>query len=233
MRSNAYLFVHPATELPLSQAQRQTSAIVSASKRSTRCLGAILMIAVTCSSARAQDSVLESQFNTSLYKPEAIRLVEAVHGEWLLRCQEIIPLQRRFCNISAPLRSGDGNVRGIMLLTTDKAGKPGVLLKVDLPVAVARPAVVSSAFTVKRDKGAGIAVTYQQSVTPYFCGKTCDYVFPLDNKLVFALNAGQNADVAVFRDAPPAWRKGEIRPEKLTVRGEGFATALTASTARN
>lgn len=219
--------------LPLSQFMSARNLIQLRSIRHLFRFFAIIFISMIQFQAFAQDGVLESQFNTSLYKPEAIRLVEGMYGEWLLRCQEIIPLQKRFCNISAPLRGADGGVRGIVLLTTDKAGKPGVLVKLDLPVAVGKPAIVSSAFSVKRDKGAAVPVRYEQTITPHFCGRTCDYVFPLDQKLVFALNSGNNADIAVVRDILPAWRKGEVRPEKLTVRGDGFAAALAASTATN
>lgn len=191
-------------------------------------VGPALALALLCGAARAQEA-LAAPLDLSLYREEAIRRLESRHGDWFVRCQEIIPLRRRFCNIAAPLRDGDGRSRGVFLVTTDHAGKPGILLKVETPLVVAQPLAISARFdAVSRKRKA--SVRYERKLSPVICARTCDFVMPLESELAFALNTGAEVEFAVATIASGDWKTGFfVRGETLRLNGAGFDGALKAS----
>lgn len=190
--------------------------------------GLALALAVAAPRAGAQEA-LAAPLDLSLYREEAIRRVESRHGDWFVRCQEIIPLRRRFCNIAAPLRDGGGRSRGVFLVTTDHAGKPGILLKIESPLVVSQPLAISARFeAVARKRKA--SVRYERKLSPVICGRTCDFVMPLESELAFALNSGVEIEFAVATIASGDWKTGFfVRGETLRVSGAGFDGALKAT----
>lgn len=189
---------------------------------------ALALALLSAGAACAQDS-LAAPLDLPLFREDAVRLVETRHGDWLVKCQEIVPLRRRFCNIAAPLRDGGGRARGVFLVTTDHAGKPGILLKIESPLVVAQPVIISARFdAVARKRKA--PVHYERKASPVLCAATCDFVFPLDSELAFALNAGVEIKVAIADYVSGDWRTGFFaRPETLSLGGARFDEALAAS----
>ncbi|QLP96432.1 MAG: hypothetical protein HZY79_02080 [Rhodoblastus sp.] len=125
-------------------------------------LGASVAGAPNGSAAPLDQFPLAAPFDVSMYRDDAVRLVETVHGEWRVKCKEIIPLRRRFCNIMAPLRNTDGRVEGSFLISTDRSGKPGVLMRILTPLVVGRPTVVATRFEA-RAKARAVPVVYRKS----------------------------------------------------------------------
>ena len=175
------------------------------------------------------ESAVAAPLDLSLYRDDALRNIEAAHGDWMVKCTEVVPLRRRFCNLAAPLRDAQGRGRGVFLLTSDRDGRPGVLLKIDAPLVVSRPVVVTTQFDVKAKKGKR-PVRYERKASPLLCGGSCDYVFPLDSELAFALNEGIAVEIEIFAQIAGDWRTGfSARPETLTLSADEFSAALAFS----
>jgi hypothetical protein len=193
-----------------------------------------LMGLLSISNAQCLDALSSPAINASLYSEGAIRKFEKQFDAWTTRCEEIAQLKYRVCNLLAGAYDAKGERRGTILLATDDAGKPTVLISINPPVRVSMPIAVETAFTTKSRKRL-VRVAYKNEFSAILCDAACKYMFPADQRLIFALNDG-NVVKILFHGAERGV-KSPLHPEvrdaaiELTVQGRGFARALQASLA--
>lgn len=77
----------------------------------------------------------------SLYRPEAVRRWAKQSAGWRIACDEIIPLQRRFCSLSTAAHPSHGALLASLTISTGQDGRPAALLV--LPHGVFLPDGVS------------------------------------------------------------------------------------------
>jgi invasion protein IalB len=186
----------------------------------------------------AQSTVVSPAIDTSLFKDGTVQERELKFGNWFLRCQEIVKLQRRNCNLLSAMIDKKGEQRGSILMATDEKGQPGIMVALTLPVRLDTPVVVRSSFSVTSTKKPKktIKVEYANKVIPTICDPSCKYLFAADPKLLFALNEGAEVEFEATQVnlTELTWLSlvGKGEALSLAVRGEGFADAVKASTER-
>ncbi|MDQ0445964.1 hypothetical protein [Methylobacterium aerolatum] len=197
--------------------------------------------------AFAQNPIATPAIDESLFKEGSIQLREFNSKAWYAKCQEIIKIKKRVCNLLSTLPGTDGRPDGSILIATTDAGVPAVMIVLAKDVAEGRPISVKSSNIAQID-GRAVKVEYNTVATSQQCDATCKYMFPLDSRLVFTLNAGEPASIFVPAEepAPPPDPKAKSRKQKhkaeknekvekaaaplYTILGDGFADALKAST---
>ena len=196
--------------------------------------------------AFAQNPIASPAIDESLFKEGSVQLREFNSKAWFAKCQEIIKIKKRVCNLLATLPGTEGRPDGSILIATTDAGVPAVMIVLPKEISEGRPISVRSSNIGKID-GRAIKVEYNTVAVSQLCDVTCKYMFPLDARLVFTLNAGEPALVFVPAEQPVSApvpvpktrdRKQNHKVEKVekvvppsyTIPGEGFADALKAST---
>lgn len=189
---------------------------------------------LSISNAQCLDALSSPAIDASLYSEGSIRKFQKQFDAWTARCDEIAQLKYRVCNLLAGAYDAKGVRRGTILLATDDAGKPTVLIAINPPVRVSMPIAVETAFTTKSRKRL-VRVAYKSEFSAILCDAACKYMFPADQRLIFALNEGNvvkiffhGAEKGVTSPLHPDARDGAI---ELAVQGTGFARALQASLA--
>lgn len=190
------------------------------------------VVLTTSGAVRAQDSLATPAIDASLFKDGAVQERETQFASWYLRCQEIVKLNHRVCNLLSRVVDKDGQGRGSILLATDDKGQPAILIALDQAIVSDRPIQLESSYSVESKKKP-VVVEYKQSVASSNCDKSCKFVFYADPKLVFAMNEGRDISVKVFK--AKASGQGKATKENkddvvaLVVRSDGFAGALKAA----
>lgn len=110
-------------------------------------------------------------------------------------------------------------------------------MMISVPIEVTqRKAISVDASHLGKVDGSVVKVEFSQVVNPMICDNTCKYMFPLDPKLVFILNAGEGVRVST----PPKERVAKKTKKKppvpapetkvMTISGQGFSETLAQST---
>lgn len=191
------------------------------------------VLALTMGAAVAQTPLATPALDDTLFKEGTVQLREFNSGSWYAKCQEIDKIKKRICNLLSTLPSHDGEANGSILIATTDTGVPAVLIALPQDIAKGRSISVKSSNLGKID-GKAVKVEYSTVAASTQCDGTCKYMFPLDPRLVFTLNAGESASVFVPAEEPTA--RGPVKKPKkpevplYTIPGSGFADALKAST---
>ncbi len=168
----------------------------------------------------------------SLFKDGIVEQRETQHGFWHLKCQQIVKMRRRYCNLLSSVVDKDGKSHGAILIATDDTGQPTIMLALTQPVRLDKPLLVSSTFEVPSKKNP-VRVEYKKAVSATLCDISCKFLFAADSQLIFSLNAGKDVSVRVTaaRTLQQRWFRPPIEGDAvtLTVHGNGFANALKAS----
>ncbi|MCJ2013054.1 hypothetical protein [Methylobacterium sp. J-076] len=123
-----------------------------------------------------------------------------------------------------------------MLIATTDAGIPAMMVSIPQEIGHGKPILVESSSLGKVD-GKVVKVEFSQIVNPMICSDTCKYMFPLDPKIVYILNAGEGVHIFAPPKEPVGRGVGKKKPTKpppqvreLTISGRGFAASLAEST---
>jgi hypothetical protein len=128
-----------------------------------------------------------------------------------------------------------GQVGGSVIIASTDAGIPAMLIALPREITQDRPIAVESN-TISKVEGKAVKVEFANTVSPMVCDTSCKYMFPLDSRLVFILNAGDGLAVTAPAPAPPVAGKklSKDKPRSLSrpfaISGRGFAQALSEST---
>jgi invasion protein IalB len=169
----------------------------------------------------------------TLFKDGALQTREVRFDNWYAKCQEIVKVKRRICNLLSTIVDKDGAAQGSVLVATTDNGSPAMMIAISSPILKDKSINLKSNYSSKIDNKV-VKVAYAHTADPSRCDPTCKVIIPLDPKLVFILNAGVELTVEVPYPAPlgqPYTAKGKKDTfVPLIIRGEGFAAALKAST---
>lgn len=183
--------------------------------------------------ANAQAPIATPAIDESLFRDGAIRARQFNSGRWHANCREIVKINKRICNLLGELPS-DGSVpNGSILIATTDNGAPAVMIALPPEVSRKQPIEIKATNVGKVD-GRVVKIEYNTVATLTECDTSCKYMFPLDPRLVYILNAGESG--AVYVPVEEAHLAMSARKTKKAGRpiyiipGEGFAEALRAST---
>lgn len=184
--------------------------------------------------AAADPPIASPAIDESLFKEGAIQLREFNSGAWYAKCQEIVKVKKLICNLLSSLPGQDGRPSGSILIATTDTGVPAVLIVLPKEVSLGRPISVKSS-NLSSVEGRAVKVEYNTVASSPRCEETCKYMFPLDPRLVFTLNAGEPASIFVPAEESPPSAKNKKKDKKVvpplyTIPGNGFAEVLKAST---
>lgn len=183
--------------------------------------------------ARAQTPIATPAIDESLFREGAIEARQFDSGHWHANCREIVKIKKRICNLIGEMPSSGSFVSASILIATTDNGVPAVMIAMPQEVSRGQPISIKANAITKAD-GRAIKIEYDTTAKLTECNTNCKYMFPLDPRLVFVLNAGESAAVYVLgeesRQKVSAKKsKKEERPV-YTIPGEGFSEALKAST---
>jgi hypothetical protein len=182
---------------------------------------------------RAETPIATPAIDESLFKDGAVQAKQYNSGHWYANCQEIMKIKKRICNLLGELTSDGTVANGSALIATTDNGMAAVMISIPAEVSRERPISIKASSVGPVD-GKVVKVEYSNNVSLTECTSTCKYMFPLDQRLVFILNAGEAA--AVFVPAVDNFKKKTLKGVKkeehplYTISGEGSADALKAST---
>jgi hypothetical protein len=178
--------------------------------------------------ARADSDLTSPAIDRSIFKEGAVKSFQAKSGEWISRCDEIVQLKKRICNLVAAVRDDLGRDRGVVIVATDQSGKLNILIKLLTPIVVSAPIAVEASFPLKRERK-GMMMNYRRYESPIVCSETCSFMFSADSRLLYALNQGEAAKIAALvTKGEMNWsRIGPLERVELHFSGEGFSQALT------
>jgi len=185
--------------------------------------------------AQAQTPPLASPaIDESLFKDGAVQARESKFDAWYTKCQEIVKIKRRICNLLSTVNDGDGKAQGTVLVATTDNGAPAMMIALTGPILEDRPIIVQASYGVDTQKKKRVPVTFKNSVKALRCDPSCKFMLSFDPKLVYALNEGKNvtvlAPIPTPDQAATKKRKKKHDVSTLAISGTGFAAALKAST---
>ena len=203
-------------------------------------VGSLLLasvLTVKAGIAQAEEPIATPAFDETLFKDGAVRMREQQFEDWHLKCQEVVKLRQRVCNLLSTLRDVQGQQRGSALVATNETGVPTMLIAVEVPIRQERPIVIESIFETPGRNKKPVKVRYKRSVKVARCDTNCKFIFPFETNLALALNSGSNlsvkASVPTTTSIVPAQTsktaKGAKKDLRLVVSANGFAEALKAS----
>jgi len=167
----------------------------------------------------------------SLFKEGVVENRETKFEAWYAKCQQIVKIQKRVCNLLSSVADKDGQTVGSVLVATDDKGTPAMMISLSTAVLPDKPLVIKTKFAAKTGKKSK-DVNYKKSVLAVQCETGCKFVFPLDTKVVFSLNAGNDVELtALVPPTPDAKKPKKPVVTSLVISGRGFADALEASSA--
>lgn len=182
----------------------------------------------------ADDPFASPAIDPSLFKEGVIESYRATFEDWEINCQQVVRLLSRVCNMSSDVVDEEDHAKGRMLLATDDAGRPSIMLSVAAPLRLDRPVLMKTSFEVPRAGKKPKSTTYQRKLIPLLCELSCRFVFAAENDLLVSLNTGSNvyfeavlARLAADGHVLPVSKSDVVR---FTVSGKGFADALRATT---
>ncbi len=187
------------------------------------------------SAALAQATVASPAIDTSIFKEGAVEDRDFKFEDWYAKCRQIVKIKKRVCNLLSNLTDELGQVGGSVIIASTDAGIPAMLIALPREITQEKPIAVESN-TISKVEGKAVKVEFANTVSPMVCDTSCKYMFPLDSRLVFILNAGDG--LAVTGPAPTLPEAGKKlskdKPRSLsktyTISGRGFASALKEST---
>jgi invasion protein IalB len=183
--------------------------------------------------ASAQATVASPAIDTSIFKEGAVEDRDFKFEDWYARCRQIVKIKKRVCNLLSSLTDELGQVGGSVIIASTDAGIPAMLIALPREITQEKPIAVQSN-TISKVEGKAVKVEFANTVSPMVCDTSCKYLFPLDSRLVFILNAGDG--LAITAPAPPEAPKKSSKdkpkslPKPFTISGRGFAQALSEST---
>ncbi len=183
--------------------------------------------------ASAQTPIATPAIDESLFREGAVQARQFDSGHWHANCREIVKIKKRICNLLGEMPSDGTVANGSILIATTDNGVPAVMIAIPQEVSRKQPISLTASNIGKVD-GRVVKIDYSTVANVTECDATCKYMFPLDPRLVFVLNAGESATVYVPREEAQqkVGSKKTKKEEKpvYTIPGEGFAEALKAST---
>ena len=195
----------------------------------------LLLVTIFSPGISAQEIVATPAIDPSIFKDGEVESRDFKFGEWYAKCQQIIKIKRRICNLLSSVSDADGKPAGSVIIATTDAGIPAMMVSIPSEVTQKKAISVDATHLGKVD-GSVVKVEFSQVVNPMICDTTCKYMFPLDPKLVFILNAGEGVRIS----APPKERVARSTKKKpppapggtkvMTIQGRGFSEALAQST---
>lgn len=203
------------------------------SQNIVRSMFCAVSLSIICGAVKAEEKPLASPaIDQSLFREGAIEERKEEFQYWHINCQEIVKIKRRVCNITSKIFNDDGKAVGSVLAATDDKGTPTLLIAVNGNTKDSPITVETNYKSVRTGKKASIA-NFKKKFRPVRCDPVCKFMFPFDNKLVYSLNEGNEIKVRINNDDKNgdfSSRNKKLLPENLTIRGEGFSSALSAST---
>jgi hypothetical protein len=178
--------------------------------------------------ARADSDLTSPAIDRSIFKEDAVKSLQAKSGEWISRCDEIVQLKKRICNLVAAVRDDLARERGVVIVATDQSGKLNILIKLLTPIVVSAPIVIEASFSLKGERK-GMTMNYKRYESPIVCSETCSFMFPAESRLLYALSQGEAAKIAasVAKGGTNWSRIGPLERVTLHFSGAGFSQALT------
>lgn len=195
----------------------------------------LLSVAVFSSGISAQEIVATPAIDPSIFKDGEVESRDFKFGEWYAKCQQIIKIKRRICNLLSSVSNADGKSAGSVIIATTDAGIPAMMISIPSEISQKKAISVDATHLGKVD-GSVVKVEFFQVVNPMICDNTCKYLFPLDPKLVFILNAGEGVRLSTppkERVARPTKKKptpAQGETKIMTIPGRGFSETLAQST---
>lgn len=194
----------------------------------------LVVLCMTITAAAADPPIASPAIDESLFREGALQLREFNSGAWYAKCQEIVKIKKLICNLLSSLPSQNGEPSGSILIATTDTGVPAVMIALPKEISLGRPISIKSSNLSSVD-GQAVKVEYTAVVSSVRCEETCKYMFPLDPRLVFILNAGESASIFVPAEEAPSAAQHKKKSKKVvlplyTIQGTGFAEALKAST---
>lgn len=194
----------------------------------------LAMLNVTISAATADPPIASPAIDESLFKEGAIQMRQFNSGAWYAKCQEIVKVKKLICNLLSSLLNQNGDAGGSILIATTDTGVPAMMIALPREISLGRPISIKSSHLSSVD-GRAVKVEYTAAASSVRCEETCKYIFPLDPKLVFNLNAGAPASIFVPTEEVQQMTSNQRKSKKVvlplyTIPGNGFADALKAST---
>jgi invasion protein IalB len=154
----------------------------------------VLVSFITANPAQSDTYLTTPAIDKSIFKEDAVKSLQSKSGEWISRCDEIVSLKKRVCNLIAAVRDNKNRDRGVVIIATDRVGKLSVLVKLLAPLAVSEPILIEASFRIKIKTKVTI-VTYQRYASAIVCSDTCNFMFAAESQLLFALNKGESAKI--------------------------------------
>lgn len=200
--------------------------------RSTLACASIVMIITMCGVAWSQNELASPAIDTTIFKDGAVSLREFGFGKWHAKCQEILKIKKRVCNLLSNIYESDDIVVGSVLIATLDNGLPAVVLAF-APSKSKGEDISIDASDILRVDGKLVKVSYANVLKNTICDAGCKYMFPLDPRLVFLLNSGKSARVERLMGSvehSDSKRGHKVSKEKFYIDGNGFAKTLAETT---
>lgn len=172
----------------------------------------------------------------TLYRDGAIQRFSGTHDAWSYVCDEVAKQKKRFCSLRTLVRDPGGVVIAALTVSTGEDGRPAALLRMaaasfnETGIEVwANP--VAPAASKAKPKPQAITKLY-----PAACdANVCQMVWTLPPDHISALNAGSGLQLRFTQPKPgssqlaESLKLGPSRAIEVTVPGQGFSSAVTAS----
>ncbi len=210
----------------------------SAMRRGFGFVRAVLVaVSVSSSGAFGEESVATPALDTSIFKDGEIESRAFSDGEWHAKCQQIVKIKKRICNLLSSVLDKDGKIIGSIIIATTDAGIPAMMISIPSEISSKKEISVVGAH-LSKIAGRVVKVEFSQIINAMICNNTCKYMFPLDPKLVFILNGGESLTVSPspspIKGGPLDAKKklqAVIEANNMIIPGRGFAEILAKSTA--
>lgn len=197
------------------------------------CAAFYVLFAMPEHRANAQETVATPAIDASIFKDGAVEAREFKFDDWYAKCQQIVKIRKRVCNLLTAVSDGTGRVSGSVLIATTDAGIPAMLISLPRELSQEQSISIESSHIGKVD-GKSVKVEFNNTVKPMMCDTSCKHMFPLDPRLVFILNAGESVKVTslgyILSNNPKSKKRINTKENTYTVSGRGFAETLSAIT---
>lgn len=183
---------------------------------------------------QAQDTIASPAIDPTIFKDGAVKAKEFQFDAWYARCQEIIKIKKRVCNLLSSLRDSSNIEAGSVIIATTDTGIPALMIASPIAVGPNRTMRLESSHLSKIG-GKVVKVEYKENSKPMVCDPRCKYMLPLDSRLVFTLNSGEDLKVSFVDPKNEAAQSkkptsSHVSFENYLVSGSGFSATLSATT---
>ncbi|WP_449410902.1 hypothetical protein [Methylobacterium komagatae] len=181
----------------------------------------------------AQSAVATPAIDTSIFKDGAVEDKHFRFYDWAASCRQIVKIKKRVCNLLSNVVNYRGNAEGSVIIASTDTGIPAMMIALSHDLTEGKPIAVRAS-SIGRVDGKVVKVEFETTTRPMICDTSCKYMFPLDSRLIFILNAGDAVSIASPAQDEPKEKPRNDRPKQLiksfTISGRGFADALSQST---